>query len=162
MKYPDRMRRRRKFLVCVDDTPECRVALSYASRRARRSHGQVMLLRVIELEQGGEDWLAIAERMRAEAREEAEHLLQGLAGEISAKVEIMPELIVREGKWYEEIMKLIAEDPHVRLLVLGAGTGPEGPGPLVNALAGKMPTTMRIPVTVVPGTLTEEQIDDLV
>lgn len=152
---------RRKFLVVVDDTPECRVALRYACGRAGSTAGQVALLRVIE-PGDFQHWLSVEERMREEAREEAERLLQGLAAEISQRVHIMPELVVREGAAFEEVLAQIDEDPQMRVLVLGAATGPEGPGPLVSALAGRMPGNMPIPVTVVPGSLTDEQIDELV
>ena len=152
---------RRKFLVVVDDTPECRVALRYACGRAGSTEGQVALLRVIE-PGDFQHWLSVEERMREEAREEAERLLQGLAAEISERVHIMPELVVREGTAFEEVLAQIDEDPQMRVLVLGAATGPEGPGPLVSALAGRMPGNMPIPVTVVPGSLTDEQIDELV
>lgn len=152
---------RRKFLVVVDDTPECRVALRYACGRAGSTDGQVALLRVIE-PGDFQHWLSVEERMREEAREEAERLLQGLAAEISERVHIMPELVVREGAAFEEVLAQIDEDPQMRVLVLGAATGPEGPGPLVSALAGRMPGNMPVPVTVVPGSLTDEQIDELV
>jgi hypothetical protein len=45
--------------------------------------------------------------------------------------------------------------------VLAAGTGSEGPGPLVTQLVGKMSGKMRVPVTVVPGSLTDDQIAEL-
>jgi nucleotide-binding universal stress UspA family protein len=73
----------------------------------------------------------------------------------------MPELVVREGTPSDVILALIDEDPDIRILVLGAATGAEGPGPLVALMAGKMAGTMHIPVTVVPGNLTESQIDEL-
>jgi hypothetical protein len=43
-------------------------------------------------------------------------------------------------------------------LVLAAGTGKEGPGPLVSNLA-KTAGTFPIPVAVVPGHLSDEDID---
>ena len=56
-------------------------------------------------------------------------------------------------------MALINEDPTISILVLAAGTGPEGPGPLISYLAGKAVAKLRIPVTIVPGGLTQEQVD---
>ena len=50
---------------------------------------------------------------------------------------------------------------HVPDLVLGAGTGKKGPGPLVSSLAGKLSGKFPVPITVVPGNLTLEQIDAL-
>ena len=43
-------------------------------------------------------------------------------------------------------------------MVLAAGAGKEGPGPLVQALAGRGPA-FPIPVTVVPYDLSDEDID---
>ena len=58
----------------------------------------------------------------------------------------------------DELLDLIHEEPGISILVLAAGTGPEGPGPLVSFIAGKGLSKMRIPVTIVPGGLTDEQL----
>ena len=52
-------------------------------------------------------------------------------------------------------------DEDISLLVLAAGTGRDGPGPLVSALAGKGAGTFPIPVAIVPGHLADEEIDAL-
>jgi hypothetical protein len=44
------------------------------------------------------------------------------------------------------------------VLVLAAGTGKEGPGPLVTELS-KSAGTFPIPVAVIPGHLTDENLD---
>ena len=41
--------------------------------------------------------------------------------------------------------------------MLGAGVD-NGPGPLVSYLVGKMAGSMSVPVTVVPGALSREQV----
>ena len=56
------------------------------------------------------------------------------------------------------MLALLDEEPGISILVLAAGAGPEGPGPLVTHLVGKMSGKMRIPITVVPGSLSDEQI----
>lgn len=150
----------RKFLVVVDDTPECRVALRFAAQRARATGGGVALLYVIE-PADFQHWMTVGDLMQQEAREEAEKLLQGLAGQVNELTGIVPELVVREGRKRDELLALIDEDPGIRVLVLGASPGSEGPGPLVSALAGQMSGTFRIPITIVPGTLTDQQIDEL-
>jgi len=150
----------RKFLVCVDDTAECRVALRFACRRANKTGGGVTLLRVIE-PADFQHWVAVEDLMREEARDAAEALLQELAAGVNEWADLMPELVVREGPKRDALLTLIEEDPAIRILVLGAASGPEGPGPLVNALASQMAGTMRVPVTIVPGTLSNAQIDEL-
>ena len=152
--------RTRKFLVYVDDTPECRLALRFACRRAKQTGGGVTLLRVV-VPGDFHHWIAVEDRMREEALEEAEKLLHKLAAEVNESAGVMPELVVREGVPRDVILTHIEEDEDIRILVLGAATGQEGPGPLVSLLAGKMAGSMHIPVTVVPGNLTDAQIDEL-
>ncbi len=151
---------RRKFLVIVDDTPECRVALRFASARARNTGGGVMMLRVIAPAEF-EHWASVRNLMREEAREEAESLLQGLASEVNSWAGVLPEIAIREGRPRDEILKLLEEDPGVRILVLGASSEGDDPGPLVSDLAGRHAGNMRVPVTVVPGNMTREQIDEV-
>lgn len=151
---------RSKFLVVVDDTPECRTALRFASRRARRTGGGVVLLRVIE-PADFQHWAAVEKLMREEAREEAEKLLTQLASQVNESAGIMPEYTIREGHPAEQILALIEEDKSIRILVLGASPDKEGPGPLVSRLAGQMSGSMRVPITLVPGSLTSEEIDEV-
>ena len=47
---------------------------------------------------------------------------------------ITPERVIRDGEKSEQILKLIDEDEDIAILVLAAGTGKEGPGPLVTGL----------------------------
>ena len=120
----------RKFLVCVDDTPECRVALRFACRRAKKTGGGVTLLRVLEPPED-KHWIAVENLMQEEAREEAEVLLQSLAAEVNEWAELMPELVVREGSKRDEVLAQIEDDPGIRILVLGAAPGPpEGSPPM--------------------------------
>ena len=65
------------------------------------------------------------------------------------------------GERAEEIIELIREDEDISFLVLAAGSSKEGPGPLVSTLAGRAASTFPIPIVVVPGGLTDEEIDAL-
>ena len=151
---------RRKFLVIVDDTPECRLALRFASRRAYNTRGGVTLLSVVPPAEF-QHWLGVESLMQEEAREAAEALLKQLAAEVNKTTGIVPELVIRIGNTSEEMMDLINEDQEVSVLVLGASAAEEGPGPLVSALANQLSGTFRVPITIVPGNLTDEQIDAL-
>jgi len=150
----------RIFLVVVDATEEMSVALRFACRRAHNTGGRVALLYVME-PADFQHWMAVEEKMREERREEAERVLQGLAAEVNALTGKTPVLYVREGAAADLIVALIAEEPDICILVLGAGTGKKGPGPLVSSLAGKLSGRFPIPITVVPGNLSLEQIDAL-
>ena len=146
-------------MILADESPECRVALRYAALRAAHTGGRLTLLYVIEPAEFMH-WASVAEKMQEDAREEAERLLYELAGEAN-KVSggLLPELLIREGTAKEEVLSAAREDPTIRLLVLGAGVGREGPGPIVSALAKDIVSIYPIPVTIVPGNLTPDVVD---
>jgi nucleotide-binding universal stress UspA family protein len=89
-------RRRNKFLVVVDDTAEVRVAVRYATRRARNVRSGVVMLRVVA-PVDFQQWAGVAEIMRAEAHDAAEDLLQKLAEQVNQESGLMPELVIREN-----------------------------------------------------------------
>jgi nucleotide-binding universal stress UspA family protein len=151
---------RRKFLVVIDDTPECTRALLYAARRAERTHGGLVLLYVIVPSEFTQ-WVGVENIMRAEAMEEAEASLGRYADMVRTWANIEPQQVIREGVRAEEIVKLIVEDEDIAVLVLAAGADKEGPGPLVSALAGKASGTFPVPITIVPGSLDDETITAL-
>jgi nucleotide-binding universal stress UspA family protein len=151
---------RRKFLVVVDETPECKVALRFASRRAQHTGGIVTLLYIVP-PSDFQQWAGVERKMREEAREDAEAALHEAAKTVNDIVGAMPELVIREGRPAEEIGTLLREDRALAILVLATGTSKEGPGPLVSLIATPGANAYPIPVTVVPGTLTDEQVDAL-
>ncbi|MCC6887382.1 MAG: universal stress protein [Hyphomicrobiales bacterium] len=149
-----------KFLVVIDDTPECDRAVYFASRRAMRTGAGVVMLRVIETQDRNQQWLGVADIMRAEAHEEANAVLDRHAARSSSIVGVMPERVIREGDKAQEMLKLIEEDEDISVLVLAAAPGKDGPGPLVASLsknAGEFP----IPVGIVPGHLSDEDLDTM-
>lgn len=150
----------RVFLIVVDATAELRAALRFACNRAKKTDGRVALLYVLE-PADFQQWMAVESLIQQERREEAERLLQDLSAQVNEIAGSMPMVYVREGERGEQIMKLIEEEPSISVLVLGAGSGAEGPGPLVSHLVGKMSGKLRVPITVVPGRLNDEQIDAL-
>ncbi|UJQ93512.1 universal stress protein [Mariluticola halotolerans] len=148
---------KRKFLVIIDDTEECDRAVTFAAYRVRRTGGTVVLMGVIEPDDF-QHWLGVEKIMRAEALEEVERLLDLRTARIATIGKIKVETVVREGRKAEEIEKLIDEDKDIAILVLAAGTSSEGPGPLVSAFASRGATALPIPVTIIPGGLSDDQI----
>jgi nucleotide-binding universal stress UspA family protein len=147
-----------KFLVVVDDPAECDRAVYYASRRAARIGGGVVMLNVIETEDRNQQWLGVADIMRAEAHEHANATLDQFAARANGVAALTPERVIREGDKVQEILKLIDEDEDIAALMLAASVGKEGPGPLVANL-GKSAGTFPIPIAIVPGHLTDEELD---
>jgi nucleotide-binding universal stress UspA family protein len=149
-----------KFLVVIDDTPECDRAVYFAARRALRTGSSVVMLRVIETQDRNQQWLGVADIMRAEAHEEANAVLDRSAARISSITGVTPERVIREGEKAQEMLNLIDEDEDIAALILAAATGKEGPGPLVASLA-KSAGTFPIPVAIVPGHLSDEDLDSM-
>lgn len=149
-----------KCLVIVDDTAEWDRAVYYASRWAIRVGGGVVMLRIIEIEEQNQQWLGVADIMRAEAHDDADAALDRAAGRANGIAAITPERVIREGDPTEQILDVIDKDVDITMLVLAANPGPEGPGPLVSMIANVV-GSFPIPVTVVPGELSDEDIDAL-
>ena len=152
---------RRKFLAIIDDTAECERAVAYASQRAQSTSGVLVLLYVID-PGDFQHWLGVEKIMREEATATAHAALDVHAQGIRQRLGIEPEMVVREGKATEEIHKLIEDDQDIAILVLAAGSGKEGPGPLVSSIAGAgKGAAFPIPVTVVPQNLSDDDIESL-
>lgn len=146
----------RKFLVILDDSRECLNAMRFAAMRAAKTGGGVAILSIIPPEEF-QHWIGVADIMRAEARERIVVHYEVFAKWMRDRQGIDPELIIREGEPMAEIQAQIKEDPEIGVLVLGAGTGKSGPGPLVSQLAKG--TTLPVPVTIVPGGISKEQLE---
>jgi nucleotide-binding universal stress UspA family protein len=149
-----------KCLVIVDDTAEWDRAVYYASRWAIRVDGGVVMLRIIETEDQNQQWLGVADIMRAEALEEANAALDRASGRANGIAAITPERVIREGDPTEQMLDVIEQDVDIAMLVLAANPGPEGPGPIITMMANVV-GTFPIPVVIVPGDLSDAEIDAL-
>jgi nucleotide-binding universal stress UspA family protein len=150
----------RVFLVVVDDTPELKLAIRYACLRAKKTGGRVAMLHVTAPEDM-QEWIGVSRLIREESRQQAEALMQKMAAEVQKLSGAMPVLYFREGDRREEVMALIDEEPSISILVLGASTGPKGPGPLVQAMTSKYVGKLRLPITIVPGNLSNDDVDHI-
>jgi len=150
----------RKWLVVLDDTEECGKAVTFAAYRVRRTGGTIALLVVIEPDQF-QHWIGVEKVMRAEAMQIAETLFEQYESKIRDCGDIAVERVVREGARADAIEALIDEDRDIVILVLAAGISAEGPGPLVSSIASRGANALPIPVAIVPGTLSDEEIEAL-
>jgi nucleotide-binding universal stress UspA family protein len=146
-------------MAVIDGTPECQRAVYYAGRRAKNSNGGLVLVYVIP-DGDFQQWLGVEEIMRTEAREEAEAIVAKSAQVVRETIGIDPEIVIREGSAAEQINLAIEEDRDIAILVLAASSAKEGPGPLVSSVAGRG-AAFPIPVTILPDTLTNEEMDAL-
>ena len=147
----------RKFLVVLDDTPEMLNAMRYAAIRASKTGGGVVMLAIVDPEEF-QHFLGVADVMRAEAHEKIEAHFQIFKDRMEKREGLTPTLAIREGDKIEAVLAHIRSDPQISVLVLGSGTEKGGPGELVTALTGRRIAEMRVPITIVPGTMTKEEI----
>jgi nucleotide-binding universal stress UspA family protein len=147
----------RKFLVVLDDSHECLNAMRFAALRAAHTGGGVEVLAVIPPDEFNH-WIGVGNVMREEARERIHAHFEVFAKWMRDKQHVDPELVIREGQAVDEIIKQIADDSEIGVLVLGAGTTNKGPGPLVTQMT-KSAGTLPIPITIVPGDLSKEKLE---
>lgn len=148
----------RIYLTVIDDAPEAEIALRFAARRAVKTGGGVEILALIEPQEfiafGG-----VQATIEDEARRHAEALVAKAAGTLMQEAGLRPSITVREGDGPKIIRELIAGNPQVAALVLGAAAdGP--PGPLVTHFAGQA-GTLSVPLMIIPGNLDRDAIDRL-
>lgn len=147
----------RKFLIILDDTPEMLNAMRFAAIRASKTGGGVVMLAIVDPEEF-QHFLGVAGVMRAEAREKIEAHFQLFKDRMEKREGVTPTLVVREGDRVDAIIEYVRSDPEVGVIVLGAGVGKAGPGPVVSALTGRRMAELGVAITIVPGSMTKEQI----
>lgn len=148
---------RPKFMVVIDDTPECERAVHFAARRAARTGANLLMLAVTAPPDDFE-WVGVGEALLAEAHEESRARMEAAAALARTVAGVEAEQVLRVGERAEEITRLIEEDEDISFLVLASATGKDGPGPLITSIAGKSASTFAVPVVLVPGTLTDAEI----
>jgi nucleotide-binding universal stress UspA family protein len=147
----------RTFLVVLDDSRECLNAMRFAAMRAARTGGGVEVLSVIPPEDFNH-WIGVGDLMREEARERIEAHFEVYAKWMRDKQGVNPALVIREGDVFREVLAQIDENRDIGVLVLGAGTDKNGPGPLVTQIV-KTSGSLRIPFTVVPGSMSKDDLE---
>ncbi|MFC4295183.1 universal stress protein [Novosphingobium tardum] len=147
----------RIYLVIMDETDEARLALRFASRRAARTGGQVHIVALVPRQ----DFVAfggVQATIEEEARNRAEVLVTSAAGHLASESGQMPVISVQQGDGVQIIKDYLADHPEVSALVLGAAAQ-GGPGPLVAHFAAGHPGQLPCPLMIVPGSMTDEEID---
>ena len=151
----------RLFLVVADDSKELHQALYYAARRAATAGGEIALFRCIEPIEG-QLWGGVTEIMEAETEKLSKTLLKNLSDYCEKLGAPKPRTFVKKGIIHEELFNLINTEQSIRVLVLGVSTEHGNPGPLINYIINKGSNQCRVPITIVPGNLSDQQIDALI
>lgn len=147
-----------KFLVVADGSPESSAALHYAGLRAKLTGGKLVLLSAVQPSQFTH-WVTVSEEMREEALAEAQARNDRHAAEVWAECGVEADSLILEHDVKTAVKRALEADPEIKVVVLAASPGREGPGPLVSSLSKSGGLGGRpVPVVVLPAQLTREQI----
>lgn len=151
---------KRTYLVVIDDSPEARVALRFAARRAAKTGGAVEVLAFVEA-QDFVQWGGVQAAMEEEQKLRMEGIVAASLGELSGTDGLAPEsILLRDGEPVEAVCEHLGHRADIAALVLG--TKPSGdPGPLVSAFTGTDAGKLPCPVMVIPGGLSDERLEAL-
>jgi nucleotide-binding universal stress UspA family protein len=149
----------RTYLVVIDDSPEAELALHFAGRRAAKTGGTVNIIAVVE-PQAFVAWGGVQATMEEESRQKAEAFATAAAARVESDCGVVPRISVRQGIAAEVVREVIAEYSDTAALVLGAAAS-GAPGPLVEHFSGYDAGLLSVPLMIVPGSLTVEEVDRL-
>ena len=149
---------KKKFLIVIDESEELEKAIYFAANRAIHTEGELSLLYIVDPAVNAQ-WSRIENLIEQEATSEAKKLCREWSQKIKSRFGIESEVIIKLGDRSEELLKLVEEDKNIRFLVLASSANNEEPGPLIKALTGKKIKNLFIPMVIIPGSLSEKEID---
>ena len=150
----------RKFLAVSDETEECMVAMVFAAMRAKAVSASLIVLRCARVPGLG-GWIGLDKDISEDALDSARLKAMKHVDAVEQRVGIRAELALSEEDPIDAIRALVMKDKTIKSLVLAAAPGWR-PGPLVSRLAKGKPIASRpIAVTVIPGDLTDAQLDEI-
>ncbi|MBA3834798.1 MAG: universal stress protein [Pseudomonadota bacterium] len=149
----------RTYLVVIDDSAEARVALRFSARRAAKTEGNVEVLAVVS-PQDFVQWGGVQAAIEEEQKLRIEGIVSSAVGEIFDQAGIQPAIVLRQGELEKTVREYLVDRDDIAALVLGAA--PSGaPGPLVSAFSGKDAGALPCPVMIIPGSLSDERLEQL-
>ena len=149
---------KKKFLVFVDESKELEKAIYFAAKRAITTEGELSLLYIVDPAINAQ-WARIENLIEQEATSEAKKLCRMWSQKIKSQFNIDSEMIIKIGDRTDELFKLVEEDHSIRFLVLASSENSEDPGPLIKVLTGKKIKNLKIPLVLIPGSLSKKDID---
>lgn len=154
IKEETKKKRRATYLVCVNDAEYSHVALQFAVKMAQKRAGKLMVLHVTEAA-AFQGFGIVADKMRAEQKKEAKKLLRDMTKELDVETQ----LLHREGVIEEEIVATVEENHDVDMLIVGAAAETSTRSKTLQPLVAQLGNKIMVPMLIVPGNLTEDQMD---
>ena len=149
----------RTYLVVIDDSPEARTALRFAARRAAKTGGAVEVLAIVP-PQDFVQWGGVQAAIEEEQRLRIEASVTAHVGEIVDAAGIKPVIVVGQGEPVTVVRGYVGTRNDIAALVLAAA--PAGnPGPVVTNFTGHDAGKLPCIVMIIPGSLSDEQLEQL-
>lgn len=146
------------FLVILDDSPEMFNALRYAAQRSAISDGRVAILYTFDTLEFSH-WKAVEDIAEVESREKAESKIKEYENFVSQFANKKPKKFIMKGDRVECIINFLSANKFISNFVLASSIA--GSDPLINAFTGKQMSKIKVPLTIIPSNLSEEEIDKL-
>lgn len=150
----------RTYLVVIDASAESALAQRFAARRAAKTGGNVHIVVTIE-PSAFVAWGGVQATIEEEARQEAEGVARAAANALTEGFGLHPSITVEQGNAVDVVRGVLASDHSIAALVLGAAAESGNPGPLVSHFAGTESGNLSVPLMIIPGSLTADEIDRL-
>ncbi len=105
-------------------------------------------------------WGGVQAAIEEEQKLRIEGIVSGAVGEIMDEEGVRPSIVIRSGEPTKVVREFIGSREEVAALVLGAAPG-GSPGPLVAHFTGTDAGKLPCPVMIIPGSLSEERLEQL-
>lgn len=152
-----------KLLVCVDNSDHSRVALHFACSKAKHLDFALELIHVLNSSEYNSNTLfGVGDKIRDERRAEAEKLMNLMAEEAQKYAGITPSCIIREGSLGDEIVKTVNEDGNFNMLIISKAPQEATKKDMITQVTSELAGKLMIPMVIVPGNLTDQQIEELI
>ena len=146
------------FLVILDETPEMFNALRYAAQRSARNDGRVAILYTFDTLEFSH-WKAVEDIAEAESRDDAESKIKEYENFILEFTNKKPKKFIMKGDRVECIINFLSDNKFISNFVLASSNS--GSDSLISAFTGKQMSKIKVPLTIIPSNLSEEEIDKL-
>ena len=151
-----------KLLVCVSQSEHCLAALKFAALKAKKSGSLIEILTVIDTTISDYSLFSVGKIMKKEQLANSEKHIKDISEKIYKWSNIMPVVNLRKGYIGDEIAEVIEEDKTINLVIIASSPKSTSRGKLISYLADKIYSQLFVPVIVIPSSLTDLQIEQII
>jgi nucleotide-binding universal stress UspA family protein len=149
-----------KYLVCMTPSDHSRVMLKFACLRAQKRGSRITLLHVVE-SSDLQGMLAVVEQLREERRTEAKAFMDEAAAYVKQVTGRPATVIIKEGNVEEQIIHTAQEDIDLNMIMIGVSGNQQKRTVQVGNLVRALGEKLFVPLLIIPGALTDQQIEQL-